>query len=65
MTNSGSPWKDVTGVGKSRRPSDVDLGRGRGNNAEEILINEYMKMRVQRKKHKNRPTPHDQSVNIA
>ena len=65
MTSSSSPRKDLTGIGSGNRPSAVDLGRGTGNNAEEILINEYMKMKVQRKKHKNRPTPHDQSVNIA
>tara|TARA_Y100001963_G_C6421567_1_gene282908 strand:- start:192 stop:383 length:192 start_codon:yes stop_codon:yes gene_type:complete len=41
-----SPRNDLTGIGSSRRPSAVDLGRGTGNNAEEILINEYMKYRA-------------------
>ena len=50
MTSSSSPRKDLTGIGSGNRPSAVDLGRGRGNNAEEILINEYMKMRVKGKK---------------
>ena len=42
MTNSASPWKDVTGVGNSRRPSATDLGRGSTTKEEEALIKALM-----------------------
>jgi len=66
MTSSSSPRKDLTGIGSGNRPSDIDLGRGTGNNAEEILINEYMKYRVKvDKKKKNKFSGQSKTINNA
>ena len=56
----GSPWRDVTGVGKHLRPSDTDLGKGKTTKEEEALIKALMGPRA---KHKNKPKPHEQKVN--
>ena len=48
----GSPWRDVTGVGKHLRPSDTDLGKGKTTKEDEIKIKALMGPRA---KHHLRP----------
>lgn len=60
MTNSSSPWKDVTGVGRGLRESDTDLGKGGTTKEEDALIEALMGPRAQRKKSRysgNGPKP--------
>jgi hypothetical protein len=46
----GSPWRDMTGVGKHLRPTDTDLGKGKTTKKDEALIKALMGPRASKKK---------------